>query len=327
MDITLLDQELRSNRIRFCYAVYGPERYLVSTAKKAIRKAIFKEGPQIPDTFYAGSDSLHRILDHLRTSSLFASCKLVFVEEADKFKKKDWENLKEFLEEGMEKHTLVLVASSLKATEIKMLPKLAGLIECKKMYPRQVATWLNMEARELGLNLSKEAAHFLIDSVGTDLGELHQALEKLFLFVGARKLIQLQDVEIAVSQTAQRSLFDLANAVGDKKLGEAMALLSTILEGGEEPLRILALISRHFRLLAKAQEILGASKEHSEAYLAQALKVHPFFAKDYARQSRNFKKIFWGGCFKNLALCDRSLKSSRHPPKVILEKLILDTVR
>ena len=199
-----------------------------------------------------------------------------------------------------------------------------SVVECKKLYPRQVASWLNMEVKNLGLALSREAAKFLVDSVGTDLGALSQALEKLFLSGSKKGLIQLEDVETVVANTAQRNVFELTNAIGEKKPQAAVGILENILDQGEEPLKALALISRHFRLLARAQDILAKTGGENSPDFARQLKVHPFFAKDYARQARTFKKGRWQNRFERLQACDRALKSSRLKPQFVLEKLIWD---
>ncbi|MBI5300450.1 MAG: hypothetical protein HY877_09215, partial [Deltaproteobacteria bacterium] len=44
MDVTQLDQELRSGKIRSCYLIVGAERHLALTAQKQILNAIMGAG-------------------------------------------------------------------------------------------------------------------------------------------------------------------------------------------------------------------------------------------------------------------------------------------
>lgn len=319
MDILQLDHELRASKIRPCYVIAGPERFLALAARRQIVKAIFKDAPPTADFFQASKHSLGQILDCLRTPSMFALWRLVMVDEGEKFKKKDWEGLKKYLEGRSQKETLIVFSDSAKSDF--HLPPAAAVIECKKLYPRQVLGWLNLEASHQKIPISREAASFLVDCVGTDLGELSQTLQKLSLFVGNQRLINLQDVEKAVARTAQKNLFDLTNAIGRRELKSALRQLEQILDQGEEPLKTLALIARHFRLLARAQELLAKSGI-GEANIAKELKVHPFFAKDYVEQARRLSQGGWARRFQALYACDKSLKSSRHKPNLILEKLV-----
>lgn len=325
MDTLQLDQELRSKKIRSCYLVLGPERHLALTAQQQIIKVTLGDSQEGPDRFQAGQTPLHTILDALKSHSLLTPWRVVMVEEVDNFKKKEWETIHAFLEKPLSKATLVLVAEGLKPADLKNLSKAVAIVECKKLYPRQVAFWINIQVKNLGLHISQEAARFLAECVGTDLGVLQQALEKLLLFLGERKLVELKDVEQVVSHTAQRSIFDLTNAIGEKNRYQALQCLDNVLDHGEEPLKAFALIARHFRLLAKAQEILVSGG--GDVNFAKVLQVHPFFAKDYAAQSKKFEGRGWDRRFARLLACDRALKSSRLKPQLILEKLILDLCR
>lgn len=321
MDLLQLDQELRAGKIRPCYVLAGEERHLVLTARASIAKAIFKEAPVEADSFDASKHPVHAVLDCLKTPSLLNPWRLVLVEEASHFKKADWEAIALFLASSPQKRTLVLIAEKFPAVASKAVAT-AAVVECKKLYPRQIPSWVSMEARRLNVPIAREAASYLIDCVGAELGELSQTLQKLSIFVGGKRLIQLEDVEKGVAATAKQNVFDLANAMGRRDLKKALKQLHLVLGQGEEPLKALALMARHYRLLARAGGLLGGERSLPEAQMAKALGVHPYFAKEYLDQAKGFKKSFFKKCFASLCACDKALKSSRHKPEVILEKLV-----
>lgn len=321
MNILELDQELRSNKIRPCYLIAGEERHLALTSKKHILKTVFKETEPSPDVFYAPQTAPAKILSVLQTPAMFSPWRCVVVEEAGHYKKGDWETLKAGLAKPLERTTLLLIAEKLPAL-FKGMPPAFGIVECKKLYPNQVANWINIEARDLGVVISREAALFLSDAVGTDLGNLHQTLEMLTLYVGRRKIIQVEDVEVVAARTAQKNVFELTAAIGEKRPSPALKILEAILDQGEEPLKVLSLIARQLRLLAASQEIISASGGTPPPDFAKRIGVHPFFAKEYAAQSKRWRPSAWPACFESLFHCDVALKSSRHKPVAVLEKLI-----
>ena len=323
MDITQLDRDLRAKKIAHGYLLAGPERHLVLTAQRQILNAVFGDAPQSVDRFSFEKAKLAAVLDSLNTGSLLTPRKVVIAEEADRLKKADWEVLKNYLAKPNPQSVLILVAEAIKPGDLKSLSSKTTIVECKKLYPNQLPAWINMEAKNLGAQISQEAARFLGDLIGAELGAIHQALEKLLLFVGQRGLIQLEDVEKVIANTAQKNVFDMTNAIGLKKSTEALQFLNNILEQGEEPVRIFAMIVRHFRLLAKAQEVLAKNGPNAQPALAKELGVHPFFAKDYAVQAKRFRPRGWGKRFETLAESDRALKSSRLKSQAVLEKLIL----
>lgn len=319
MDITQLDSELRAKKIRPVYILKGPERHLIQTAKKQILKGVLTDVAEKPDTFLAGKTPIHQILDCLRTPSILSPWRVVVVEEVEEWKKEDWEALQDYWKGKLENQTLILIGESIRAPYLKGVPSPVAIFDFKKLYPNQIASWINMEVRSMGLNISREGAQFLVDCVGSDCGSLYQALEKLNLFVGARRLVQLEDVEKVVANTAQKSIFDLTKAVGEKNQEKAFRLLKDILEQGEEPIRVLAMITRHFRILARAQELL--SRGVTGLTFAQQLKTSPFFAQEYAAQAKRLNPGGWKRRFATLYATERSLKSSRQAKERILEKL------
>ncbi|MDP2599954.1 MAG: DNA polymerase III subunit delta [Deltaproteobacteria bacterium] len=323
MDLIKLNTELRAKKFSPCYLLAGPERHLVLTAQRQILNAVFGGTPQNVDRFSFEKTKPASVVDSLNTASLLSPKRVVVVEEADRLKKADWEILKDYLAKPNPQSVLVLIAESIKPGDLKSLSSKTAIVECKKLYPNQLPQWINMEAKNSGAQISQEAARFLGDLIGADLGAIHQSLEKLLLFVGNRGLIQLEDVEKVIANTAQKNVFDMTNAIGAKKPVEALQFLNNILEQGEMPIRIFAMILRHFRLLAKAQEVLAKSGSNVQTSLAKELGVNPYFAKDYAVQAKRFRPRGWGKRFETLAESDRALKSSRLKSQAVLEKLIL----
>lgn len=322
MDILTLDKELRSGKIRPAYLITGDERHLILSAKQHVLKTVFRDSTPMIDTYESGKTAIGTLLDAYRTPSLLSPWRCLVAESAEKFKKEDWEALIEIFQDPPTTATLILIADSVRATTTKKFPSSVAVVECKKLYPRQVIGWLNMAARDLGVPISQEAAQFLIDCLGCELGGLQQTLEKLKLYVGSRRLIQMEDVETVAAKTAQKTIFELAEAIGSRQPAEAIRLLNQMGGQGEEPLRLLALVARHLRILAQTQEILTRSGGRVPPDLPKQIGVHPFFAKQYLGQASLWPPKEWAKQFSALNRCDLRLKSSRHKPYAVLEKLI-----
>ncbi|MBI4125554.1 MAG: DNA polymerase III subunit delta [Deltaproteobacteria bacterium] len=322
MDILTLDKELRAGKIRPAYLITGDERHLALTAKQHILKTVFRDSSPAIDAYDAQKTAIGALLDAYRTPSMFNPWRCLVVESAEKFNKEDWEPLIQVLQDPPPKAVLILIGASVRATTTKKFPASVAVVECKKLYSNQVPGWLNMTARDLGVPISQEAAQFLIDCVGTELGILYQTLEQLKLYVGNRPLIQMEDVETVAAKTAQKTIFDLTRAIGEKKPQGAIRLLNKMEEQGEEPLRILVLIARHLRILARTQEILTHAQGGVPPDFAKQIGVHPFFAKEYLGQARGWPARGWAKSFSALNRCDLRLKSSRNKPYAVMEKLI-----
>lgn len=324
--LRVLEQELRQGKIRPCYFIWGGEPYLVRTASDLIRKNFLGEGAagaQTADSIEhvdAAEIPIARILDAARTGGLFSQKRLILIRNGEKLKKKDWAELQSYLVKPSPANCIVITASEPREAGKKELGGPCLVLECKKISSRELPTWIHLEASRHGLHISQEVTHFLSEVIGPSLSDLAQVLCKLSLFVGEKKIIEIADVEKVCHTTGQKNLFALTKAIGEKKRIPALRLLDHLIEFGEEPVRLLGFIHRHFRILAGAQELSQQGRGPSE--IARELRVHPFFIREYLEQISNFDPNGWPKIFRRLYETDKSLKSSRLKPQLILENLV-----
>ncbi len=326
LNIVKLDQELRSNNIRSLYAIVGEENYLRQSSLKRIEKAVLGENSnELARTVIDGQGfSQAAFVDALQAMPMFGGQSLVVVRDTEKISKEKLENILPYLEKITDTVTVVFMAAKLdgrsKFMQVVSKNKKAAIVECKPLYANQLPSWINMEMRHFKKQIAQNAAAFLGDIVGSDLGQLVQSMERVSLFVGAKKVIELADVEEAIAETTQRSVFELTDAIGNKDKAKALAVLHNLMEYGASPVLVLNMIARHFRILMKAKEVAGKG---SSRELASYLGVNPYFAKNYLDQAQKYSKDEIKNKFINLCACDLKIKSSRLPRERILEQLIM----
>ena len=162
-------------------------------------------------------------------------------------------------------------------------------------------------AAERDLRLSAEAVDRLCLYVGSQLAELANELEKLSLYVGDGVEISAEHVEDLVGATRGESVFDFTDAVGRGDRRAAAGLLHGLLEQGEEPNRIVPLMSRHLQLLLRTQRLERQRVPREQ--MARNLGVSPFFLASYRQQaSRLPSRALWRG-LSALRRADDLLKS------------------
>jgi DNA polymerase-3 subunit delta len=111
------------------------------------------------------------------------------------------------------------------------------------------------------------------DRAGTDVGDLAQEIEKLCLACAGRS-ITVRDVRAHVRDQAEAWVFDLTNALSDRRLDRATLLVSSLLGQGEPPLRMVAVLANHVAELIEAARV-------GSAVPAVALRHPGAFARDY----------------------------------------------
>jgi DNA polymerase-3 subunit delta len=320
--------EVRRGEIAPVYYVYGKERFLVTRAANAIRDAVLEERSRAFNLDVIDCKEVkapgQRIVAAARTLPMLAQRRLVLVRDADEFGAPDFESLSEYLADPAPTTCLLMVAATADQRRrfFTDLKKVGVIAKYDSLYERQLRPWVEGEARGLGVSLERGAADLLCEVIGADLAQLASALEQLTLYAGKRKRITVADVEEVVAETRQHSVFDLANAVGERDTRRALHQLRQMLAAREAAPKILFMLTRHFRQLWTAQELLA--RRASRNAIAEAVGIRPFFVESLCEQARRLSSAALRRAFEALYAADRSLKASRLGDELTLERLVLE---
>lgn len=316
------------------YFIYGEETYMLDEALKAIKETACPEG--LNDFNYDSFQGKEIRGDTVRSCAemlpMMAKRRLVLVLDIQEVPLSELDPLKDYFQNPSPTTCLVFHARTSADKKLdgrlgffRELNKVATSIEFKPMYENEVGPFLSRQAEQRGLRLNGEASAYLIDAVGTNLTELDKALDKIDLFIGPSdkpRQVTLEDAEKIVARTRSRSVFDLTDALGNRDYQQSLLVLQRMLVDGESPILISHMIARHFRILAKLQD--RSLRTADQKKKAQAVRVSPFFVRDYIRQAQTFAPAEVGAILRRMLSIDIALKSSSLPDRTVLEALFTD---
>jgi len=309
--------------------IAGSERLLVDRAITALKKAALdgELGGFNSGQFQGAGLSASTLVNTARTLPMLARSRFIIVRNADAIPAAELDALCAYMRKPSPEACVVLVSEKLDGRS--KLAKLALELGCwyEAAPPRaaELPSLVQAEARGRGHALSFQAAQALVDALGTDLSAIDDALERLSLFVGEGKPIEQTDVERSVVHVQTDSVWALVDAVGARNAKQAIASAASLLGSQEPPLKILALLARQLRTLAKVRSALKSGLKEQEA--AQKAGAPPFKARDLAQLARRFDEAQLHRAFKTLAEADLSLKGSKVPGPRLLERAILELCR
>jgi DNA polymerase-3 subunit delta len=170
--------------------------------------------------------------------------------------------------------------------------------------------WVLKDARGLGLNLKPPHARVLIDAIGNDMGRLHRELEKFALLFDGEAVPDEAQWRAVIHGEQHSSLFYMAEQLGARDLGGALAILEQFLQasGNELPM-LVGILARHFRQLYRLTRLQRQGVAEPE--VARQLKVHPFILKKLAAQAGGFSAGELEAILTALARIDLGFR--RHP--------------
>jgi len=197
-------------------------------------------------------------------------------------------------------------------------------VEVRAPTGRALVGWLQARARGLGVELTDEAAELLIDLVGEEPGRLAGELEKAWLYAGERR-IDVAEVRTVVGETRVRRLFELTRALEGGEAGAALRTLDALLTGGEEPLGLLAQVTRHVRELWQAKG--WAEQGRAVPELARQLRRPPKAVEALLARAGAIPEARLGRALAECWEVERRLKSSRDDPAGLLAVLVAGLCR
>ncbi len=308
------------------YVLVGAERLLIDRAVDAVRRAVDAMGaPGFNVEVFDGKGlEAAPVISAARTLPMMADMRMVLVRHADAMSPAEQTKLAEYLADPSDSSCLVLTASKLdgRAKLAKTAKKRGYLVEAKAPRGRQLREFIQAEASAREHNIAVQAVEALLDAVGDDLSAIDDAMERLSLFVGAGQRIDADAVMQCVTRVRVESIWSLVDAIGLKDRRKGIAAAQSLLDDREPPLRLLAMVARQLRIVARMREALSEGLRPQEA--AKRAGAPPFKAGDLTESARRFTADSLGRAFALIAETDRALKRSKCPPEVILQSAVLE---
>jgi len=203
----------------------------------------------------------------------------------------------------------------------KYLEKKGVLIDFPALQGTMLVRWIREELSRKAKEIDEDALNMLLQRSGENLALLKKELEKLTLYMGAQKKIDCSAVEKIVPENAESNIFSLVDELGRKNGVDAVNHLMKMRRQNEPPLRMLAMIARHFRLLYHAR--LLQQQGVPAAKLSVSLQVPPFVTYKLLEQLPNFSGNSLPRIIALLKETDLQIKTGRLQGEEALEQLVL----
>jgi DNA polymerase-3 subunit delta len=182
-----------------------------------------------------------------------------------------------------------------------------------------LASWIEKRARAGGGAFSREAAEVLA-AVEDDPRALDNEIRKLLTYVNFARPVTVTDVQALTPEGGETKIFDMVEAIGQRRPQVATRELHKLLEK-EEPLYVLGMIVRQYRMLLQARELLDAHQ--TETGVAQTLGLRPYPAQKICEQAGHLPLPVLEQIYHRLLDYDADIKTGRTDPAAALEALVV----
>ncbi len=285
-----LKKQISKKEFSNCYLFYGLESYLINKYISEIIDSLnLKDDIMNFITFEGKEAELINIVDAFCTLPFLAENRIVLVKGSQLFTKgrKDGEILIEGLKELPPSTILIFwedkVEKNLKT--YKAIAKVADVYNVEKGDEKDLISFVQKELGKSGKTIEKGNAVYFLHSISTDMKKILLEVNKLTNYVEGDEITK-KDIDLVCSKTLEYKVFTLISSMGDKKAINAFDIYNKLIESKESPLMILALISRHMKMLFQTKILLAEKKTADK--ICKELGVPSFVVREYIKQSKSF---------------------------------------
>jgi DNA polymerase-3 subunit delta len=335
MPLTTAIREIKQKRFSPVYVLFGTESFLVEEFVNLARREMID--PAYADLNVSQYDctetSLADILQDAETLPFLADHRLVVAKQAYFLTgakpavkvESDPDDLIAYLQNPPAYTSLLLLVEADKLDErkklVKTLQEKAVVIPFPPLRDADLYGWVERRAEQYQAKIERPQAIKLVERTGSDLRLLDKELEKMSLFAGGKGAVITDEViETLASRTLEQDVFAMVEDVVSGRLESAFRTLYDCMKTGEEPIKLLALLARQFRLLLQVK--IWAPRGYSQQQLAGMLKVHPYAVKKAMEQARFFDESSLRQLLGELAEEDYRMKSGQVDKRLAVELFI-----
>ena len=314
-------QSLKEGQYAPVYFLQGEEIYHIDRIVDYLEEHVVPANAKSFDftTLYGAETTLPQLITQAKRFPMIASHQVVLVKEAQGLPDLQKEAAQKYLLRYLEKpnpQTILLFAYKYKTldqrkTFSKKIAQHTVLFTAKKIYEKDLPTWIEQHIAERGYQITPEATHMLITLVGDHLQLLSNELDKITANLKPKEPITHPIVRQQVSQSKTYDIFDLQQAIQTHHVDRIWEVTQHFSQNPKKYplLPQISLLTNFFTKLL----LLHKNPHATPAQIATQLRIPPYFAKNYQVSLRHYSLAKTTANIQHLHEADLQIKGIRYP--------------
>ena len=318
-----LSEEIREGNLKQVYLLCGEEAYLRRQYRDRVKKALLGDGDLMNLNCFEGKGIVPgEVIDLAQTMPFLAERRVLVIENSGFFKR-GGEALAEYLADPATSAYFLFVETEIdkRSRLYKAAAARGRVIECKTPDEGVLKRWVAELLAKENKRITQRDLDLFLEKTGTDMENIRGEVEKLVCYCLDREAVSAQDIEaVCVRQIGSR-IFDMVEAVADKKQRRAMELYYDLLTLKEPPMRILFLIARQFHILQQVKELRGQG--YDSKFIAAKAGIPEFAVRRNLAQAGRIPLEQLKGAVADCVQAEEDIKTGRLNDRMAVELLIV----
>ncbi len=317
-------QDIRNGQLGNLYLLYGEEAYLRRQYRDKLKAALVPQEDAMNCSVYSGKDiNANEVVDLAGTMPFFAERRVVIVENSGWFKSGN-DQIAALVKSLPDTTCMIFVEAEVdkRGKLFKAVTANGCAALCEMQDEATLRKWVMGLLKKENKTITPDALNLLLDKTGTNMENIRREVEKLVCYRYYEDGITAADVEELCIVQIQNQIFDMVEAVAQKKQKQALGLYYNLLALKEAPMKILALTARQFHMLLQVKEM--KSKGYQESDIARQTGFNPYFLKKkYIPQAAQFKLPQLEAALRTCVEAEENIKTGRMSDMLSVELIIV----
>ena len=295
-------EDIKKGSFKPVYLFYGEEAYLKQQYKNRLKDAVLPEGDTINLSIYSGKGiDVEEMIAQADTMPFFAEHRLLLIEDSGFFKNAN-QQLADYIPSIPEGTIMLFVESEVdkRGKLYKAVNKKGSVVEFTAQNEQTLTRWILGILKSEKKMITSGAMKLFLEKTGT---------------------ITEEDVAVICSEQTENKIFDMINAMAEKKQKKAMELYYDLLALKEPPMRILYLITRQFNLLMQVKEL--SEEGYSAKTISERLKMAGFIVRNCLRQAEYFSLKTLKEALQDCVRMEEAVKTGRMNDVICVDLLLV----
>lgn len=318
-----LNEEIKTGEFRQVYLLLGEEAYLRNQYRDKLKKVLLGDGDAMNFHYFEGKDvSPGEVIDLAETMPFLAERRVLVLENTGLFAH-GGEMLADYLKEPAPTAYFVFVEESAdkRSKLYKAVTAKGRAVEFKTQDEAVLQRWILGILKKEGMNITGRDLAFFLEKTGSDMENIRGELEKLLCYCMGRDVVTAKDIEEICTKQISNQIFDMINAIAEKKQRKAMDLYYDLLTLKEPPMRILYLITRQFNMLLQVKELKNRGCDAST--IGEKVGLAGFIARKYVAQAARFRTADLRRAVEDCVEAEEAVKTGKMNDVMSVELLIV----
>jgi DNA polymerase III subunit delta len=289
-DYSSIINKIGGNNLKPVYLLHGSEPYFINKfVDKVLEVAIpdFEKG--FNEYILFGKDiSSNDVMGNARKFPMMADRQLVVIKEAQQMSdigtKDAQERLEKYAKNPLESTILVLAFDAEmdeRKAWVKAFAEKGEVLKFASFYDSEIPNFIMETCRNEGLKISPKAVQLLTDHIGNNLSAIVNEIQKIKLNQKDSVEIDANTIQEFVGISKEYNIYELQKALTSRSYAKSLQIF-TYFSKNEKENPFIVNLATLYGFFSKVL-LVHAYRGAPSAEIAAALKVNPYFVKDYEK--------------------------------------------